>query len=109
MAPDGKRWESENMQMRDPPHPGEGLGKRLKPFGVSVTAAAKFLGVPRKALSDILNRRSGVSADMAIRLEKAGLGSARSWLELHLEYNLWKARLRAEINFKEFPPRGQRF
>jgi len=85
--------------MRDPPHPGEVLGSRLS--GVSVTAAAKLLGVPRKALSDILNRRSGVSADMAIRLEEADLGGADFWLGIHLEYNLWKARIRAVTAYSE--------
>jgi addiction module HigA family antidote len=81
--------------MHEPPHPGQVLNSRLTALRLSVTAAAKCLGVHRKALSDVLNQRSGLSADMAISLEMAGLGIARSWLEMHLAHNLWKARERA--------------
>jgi addiction module HigA family antidote len=62
------------MEMFNPAHPGEVVREDcLKPFGLTVTAAAAGLGVTRKALSDLLNGHSGVSPDMAIRLEKSRL------------------------------------
>ena len=54
----------------------------LKPLGMTVTAAAEGLGVTRKALSDLLNGHSGVSPEMAIRLEKAGWSTADAWLRM---------------------------
>jgi antitoxin HigA-1 len=63
------------MRMHNPPHPGEILREDcLKPLGLSVTAAAKWLGVSRGTLSEFLNGHNGVSAEMAIRLEKSWLG-----------------------------------
>jgi antitoxin HigA-1 len=69
------------MEMFNPPHPGEIIREDcLKPLDLSVTAAAKWLGVSRVTLSELLNGHNGVTAEMAIRLEKAGWGSAESWL-----------------------------
>ena len=92
-------------QMFDPPHPGEILREDcLKPLSLTVTAAAKGLGVSRGSLSELLNGHNGVSADMAIRLEKAGFRSAESWLRNQLSYDLWHARRRAKaIKVKPFP------
>jgi addiction module HigA family antidote len=60
------------MSMRNPPHPG-GIVRRqcLKPLGLTVTEAAKGLGVTRQALSELVNERAGISVDMAIRLSKS--------------------------------------
>ena len=93
------------MRIFDPPHPGEILREDcLKPLSLTVTAAAKGLGVSRGSLSELLNGHNGVSADEAIRLEKAGLGSAESWLRNQLSYDLWHARRRARgIKIKPFP------
>ena len=93
------------MRIFDPPHPGEILREDcLKPLSLTVTAAAKGLGVSRGSLSELLNGHNGVSADMAIRLEKAGLGSAESWLRNQLSYDPWHARRRARgIKIKPFP------
>ena len=93
------------MEMFDPPHPGEILREDcLRPLGLTVTAAAKGLGVSRGSLSELLNGRNGVSPEMAIRLEKAGWGSAESWLRNQLSYDLWRARQRAgSIKVKRFP------
>lgn len=83
------------MAMRNPPHPG-GIVRRqcLEPLGLSVTEAAKGLGVTRQALSDLLNERAGVSVDMAIRLSKAFGSSPETWLGLQMAYDLWQARKR---------------
>jgi addiction module HigA family antidote len=93
------------MEMFNPPHPGEILREDcLKPLGLTVTAAANWLGVSRGSLSELLNGHNGISPDMAIRLEKAGWGSAESWLRNQLSYDLWRARRRSRtIRVKRFP------
>jgi addiction module HigA family antidote len=90
--------------MHNPAHPGEVIRAAcLNPLGLSVTEAAKGLGVTRKALSDLLNGHSGVSPDMAVRLEKAGWGTADSWLQMQLNRNLWLTRKHAhKIKVKRF-------
>jgi antitoxin HigA-1 len=85
------------MEMHNPAHPGEVIREAcLKPLGLTVTAAADALGVTRKALSDLLNGHSGMSADMAIRLEKVGWSTADHWLRMQLQCDLWEARQRAD-------------
>ena len=80
------------MKMHNPPHPGEVLRELcFEPLGISVTDAAKAIGVSRKTLSSILNGRSGISPEMAIRLGKALDTSPESWLTQQLQYDLWKA------------------
>ena len=80
------------MQMHNPPHPGEVLRALcLDPLGLTVTAAARSLGVSRKALSSILNGCAGVSPEMAVRLSIAFDTSAESWLNQQLQYDLWHA------------------
>ena len=71
------------MEMFDPAHPGEVLRKYL-PEGMTVKEAAKRLGVTRQALSALLNGRSGVSAEMALRLEAALDTKADFWLRLQM-------------------------
>ena len=69
------------MEMHNPPHPGESIREDcIKAVGLTVTAAAKKLGVSRQSLSEVTNDRNGISADMAIRLEKIGWGVAVGWL-----------------------------
>ncbi len=80
------------MLMHDPPHPGEVIRTLcLEPLGLSVTAAAKALGVSRKTLSAVLNGRAGISPEMALRLAIAFDTSAESWLLQQLHYDLWRA------------------
>jgi len=76
--------------MHDPAHPGEVLREYL-PEGMSVTEAARRLGVTRQSLSAILNRRAGISADMALRLSEALGTSAEMWLSMQTGYDLWQA------------------
>ena len=84
------------MAMHDPPHPG-GIVRRqcLEALDLSVTEAAKGLGVTRQALSDLINGKAGISIDMAIRLSKAFGSSPETWLGLQMAYDLWQARERA--------------
>ena len=85
------------MPMHNPCHPGEIVKYEcLEPLGLSVTRAAKGLGVTRQALSDLVNERSGVSLDMAIRLSKAFGSTPETWLRMQLAYDLWQAKARAE-------------
>jgi addiction module HigA family antidote len=78
-----------SKKMNNPPHPGEVLrGLCLEPLDLSVTQAARALGVSRKTLSSILNRRSGISAEMAIRLSLAFNTTAESWMLQQLQYDL---------------------
>ncbi len=80
------------MLMHNPPHPGEVLKELcLEPLGVTVTDAAKALGVSRKTLSTVINGRAGISPEMAIRLSIAFDTSAESWLNQQTQYDLWQA------------------
>jgi antitoxin HigA-1 len=80
------------MSMKNPPHPGLSVRHDcLEPLGLSITEAAKKLGVSRKQLSDIANARSGISPVMAIRLDKAFGGGAETWLRLQAAYDLAQA------------------
>jgi antitoxin HigA-1 len=92
------------MVMYDPPHPGEVIKELcLQPLGLTVTDAAKGLGISRKTLSALLNGRFGISPEMAIRLSKAFGGSAESWLVQQVQYDLWQVMQKAdEIEVKAF-------
>ena len=81
------------MAMKNPPHPGHSIKENcLEPLGLSVTEAAAVLGVARHTLSRVLNGHAAISADMAIRLEKAGWSNADFWLRRQASYNLAQAR-----------------
>lgn len=80
------------MRMYNPPHPG-GIIKDfcITPLELTVTDAANALGVTRKTLSGLINGRSGISPEMAIRLSKVFGRTPESWLRLQLQFDLWKA------------------
>jgi len=83
--------------MKNPPHPGLSIRHDcLEPLGLTVTEAAKKLGVSRKQLSDVVNGRSGISPQMAIRLDKAFGGGANTWYRLQAAYDLAQAMKRAD-------------
>jgi addiction module HigA family antidote len=83
--------------MFNPPHPGETLREDVLPtLGLTVTEAARQLGVTRAALSRVLNGHAAISVDMALRLE-AWLGVERGgraelWLSQQMDHDLWRAR-----------------
>jgi antitoxin HigA-1 len=82
--------------MHDPPHPGEHVRHDcLEPLGLTVTKAATLLGVSRKALSELVNGKSGISPEMAIRLSKAFGGSPEVWLRMQMSYDLWQVQQKA--------------
>lgn len=85
------------MTMFNPPHPGEIIREQcLEPLNLSVTEAAKGLGVSRKTLSELLNGHSGVSSEMAVRLSKAFGSSPEAWLRLQMQFDLTKVFQRAD-------------
>ena len=83
--------------MKNHPHPGELLREDvLLPLGLQVTEAAERLGMSRTALSRVLNGHAGISPDLAIRLERAGVSTARFWMTLQLNYELSRAEQRTQ-------------
>lgn len=80
------------MRMHNPPHPGSVLRDYLG--SVSVTDAAKHLGVTRVALSRVLNGSAGISAEMALRLSDALGTSPELWSGMQAQYDLWQASKR---------------
>jgi addiction module HigA family antidote len=85
------------IMMKNHPHPGELLREDvLVPLGIEVTEAAQRLGLARTTLSRIINGKSGISPDLAIRLERAGVSTARFWMNLQSNYELSKAEERGQ-------------
>ena len=100
IAPDAKTQAAllllRMKTMKKPAHPGEILREDVvKALGLSVTEAAQRLGVSRVALSRVLNCRAAVSPELAIRLEAAGVSTARAWLAMQMNYDLSQIQARA--------------
>src|SRR5450759_2242699 len=75
--------------MKNPVHPGRIVRHDcLEPLGLSVTAGAKILGVTRQTLNNVVNGKSGISPEMAIRLTKAFGSTPETWLRMQLAYDL---------------------
>ncbi len=88
--------------MHNPPHPGEIIKELcLEPLNLSITRAADALGVSRKTLSSIINGKSGISPEMAVRLSIAFNTSSESWLNQQTQFDLWQAEAhREELHVK---------
>jgi len=81
------------MTMKNPPHPGLSVRHDcIEPLDLTITGAANILGVTRQALNNLVNGKSGISPEMAIRLDKAFGGGAETWLRLQMAYDLAQAR-----------------
>ena len=81
------------MTMKKPPHPGLSVRQDcIEPLDLSITEAADILGVTRQTLNNLVNGKSGISPEMAIRLDKAFGGGAETWLRLQMAYDLAQAR-----------------
>lgn len=81
------------MPMKNPPHPGRIVRQDcIDAMGLAVTQAAELLCVTRQTLSNLVNEKSGISAEMAIRLEKLGWSTAAHWMRLQAAYDLAQAR-----------------
>jgi len=81
------------VPMKNPPHPGRSIRSAcLEPLRLSVTEGARVLGVTRQALNNVINGKSGISPQMAIRLTKAFGSTPETWLRMQLAYDLAVAR-----------------
>jgi len=90
------------MLMKNPPHPGRIVREDcLVPLGLTVTEGARILGVTRQALNNLVNGKSGVSPEMAVRLAKAFGSDAETWLRMQLNYDLAQVR-EDEIQVKRY-------
>ncbi len=77
------------MPMKNPPHPGRIVRQDcIEPLGLTITAAAKALGITRQALNNLVNGKAGISSEMAVRISKAFGGSPEMWLRLQANYDL---------------------
>lgn len=81
------------MPAKNPVHPGRIVRHDcLEPLGLTITAGAKVLGVSRQTLNNIVNEKTGISAEMAIRLSKAFGSTAETWLAMQMAFDLALAR-----------------
>nr|WP_297459161.1 HigA family addiction module antitoxin [uncultured Halomonas sp.] len=93
------------MTMFNPPHPGELLREDvIEALGLSVTEAARRLGMSRVAFSRVIHEHASISSDLAVRLEAAGVGTARHWLALQSAHDLWQAQHRQQPPVEKLMP-----
>ena len=78
--------------MKNPPHPGELIGDNLEQLGISITKAATGLGITRQQLHNLIAGRSGITPEMAVKLEQALGSTADAWLKMQANYDLAKIR-----------------
>lgn len=89
---------------RRPTHPGELLLEDvIRPLGLTITDAAKHLGVTRKALSEFVNQRTSLSPEMAMRIAEATSTSPDSWMRMQMNLDLWNALQNRPRNVQKFP------
>ena len=94
------------MIKRKPTHPGEILLEDvIKPLGLTITEAAIDLGVSRKTLSELVNQKSSLSPEMALRIAKATKTNPESWLNMQTKLDLWKVLEHEPKDITEFPQR----
>ena len=94
------------MSMKNPPHPGQMIGDSLEEMGVSISEAAKALGVTRQQLHNIIAGRCAITPEMAFRFEKALGSTADAWLRMQANYDLAQIRARsASIKVSRLAPK----
>lgn len=95
------------MVMFNPPHPGETLREDVLPaLAMTATELARRLGLARETLSRIMHGHAPISPDLAVRLERAGIGKARTWMAGQTDYDLWQAEHRAQPPIERFASLG---
>src|SRR5258708_40001938 len=93
------------LSMKNPAHPGELISETLNELGVSISEAARVLGITRQQLHNLIAGRSGVTAEMAVRLEKALGSTADTWLRMQMNHDLAQAKRRpSSIRAKRVQP-----
>jgi addiction module HigA family antidote len=91
-------------RLRKPVHPGKVFFEDiLVPLGLTVTDAARMMGITRKALSELVNEKSSCSPQMALRIAQVTRTSAESWLAMQIKLDLWKARQNKLNTLHVFP------
>jgi addiction module HigA family antidote len=91
--------------MKNPSHPGSLIKADIDQLGLSVVEAAKALGISRRQLHSVIASRTGVTPEMAVRLEKALGSTADTWLRMQMNYDLAQVRGRAsELKVKRLVP-----
>ena len=96
------------MRMKNPPHPGQSVRYDcLQPLGLTVTEGAEILGVRRQTLNNLVNGKTGISPEMASRVDKAFGGGSETWLRLQAAYDLAQAEKNAsKIKVKRYVQRS---
>jgi antitoxin HigA-1 len=95
------------IRKKPPVHPGLILREEvINEFGLTVTDAARMLGVTRAALSDVLNGKAAISAEMAYRIEAVFGGTAEIWTRLQMNYQNWFAAEKVRgLKLKPYKPK----
>jgi len=86
------------MTMFNPPHPGSIIAESLEDLALSINRVAHALGVAPSTLSRVMRGDSAVSPEMAVKLEAAGVGTARHWLAMQSGYDLWHAQQETDVS-----------
>jgi len=87
------------MAIYDPPHPGEFIRELyIEPSDLSIRKVAEALGVSASTLNRLLNGRSAISSEMALRLSITLGRSAESWLAMQDQYDLWQVRQKINLD-----------
>ena len=92
------------MPMKNPSHPGSLIKAEFDELGITVIDAARALGISRQQLHAVIAGRAGVTAEMAVRLEKALGSTADTWLRMRMSYDLAQIRKAGAINVKRLVP-----
>ena len=93
-------------RMKNPPHPGELIREDIEELGLGVAEAAKGLGITGQQLYNVIKGKSGITPEMAVRLEKAFGGKAGLWLQMQVNYDLAQVRQHAaQITVRRFRPK----
>lgn len=91
------------MRMFNPPHPGLLIKEYIEGFESNVSVFAEKLGVTRVTLSRIVNGKSSITPEMALRLSKLLTNTtASSWLNMQSDYDLWQAEQKADFDIQPF-------
>lgn len=91
------------MGQFNPPHPGQTLLEDVLPsLAITATELARRLGFARETLSRIMHGHAPINPDLAVRLERAGIGKAKVWLGVQADYDLWQAEHREQPPIERF-------
>jgi addiction module HigA family antidote len=93
------------MSIQNPPHPGLGIRDDIEALGLTIAEAAAGLGITRQQLYNVISGRSGITPEMAVRLEKALGGSAPHWMRLQNAYEIARVRRAEDSRVQKLTPK----